>query len=267
VDSQRGHILLVDDVPENRETLRRRLEKRGFTCDEAESGEACLAAIAANSYDLVLLDVKMPGISGLDTLESIRQQYDALALPVIMVTAHGANDDVATALSSGANDYISKPINFPVALARILSLLERRAATERLRQSEERLALVLRGTNDGIWDWNLETGEIVLSERWYELCGLEPQAAATGAETWLDRVHPDERRRGSTASTLMISPSCVRPLPSTWMASACGWSPSTACATATTPIAGCCCAASPPVTPTAAPVAWPARRPTSPTGN
>jgi diguanylate cyclase (GGDEF)-like protein/PAS domain S-box-containing protein len=192
VDSQRGHILLVDDVPDNRETLRRRLEKRGFTCEEAESGEACLAAIAANSYDLVLLDVKMPGISGLDTLESIRQQYDALALPVIMVTAHGANDDVATALSCGANDYISKPINFPVALARILSLLERRAATERLRQSEERLALVLRGTNDGIWDWNLESGEIVLSERWYELCGLEPQAAATGAATWFDRVHPDD---------------------------------------------------------------------------
>lgn len=192
MDSQRGHILLVDDVPENRETLRRRLEKRGFTCEEADSGEACLAAIAANSYDLVLLDVKMPGISGLDTLESIRQQYDSLALPVIMVTAHGANDDVATALSSGANDYISKPINFPVALARILSLLERRVAIERLRQSEERLALVLRGTNDGIWDWNLETGEIVLSERWYELCGLEPHAAATGAETWLDRVHPDD---------------------------------------------------------------------------
>jgi CheY-like chemotaxis protein len=192
VDSGRGHILIVDDTPANRELLRRRLEKRGFTCDEAESGEACLAAIVANGYDLVLLDVRMPGISGLDTLESIRRDYDALSLPVVMVTAHDANDDVATALSSGANDYISKPIKFSVAIARIVALLEHRAATDRLRQSEERLALVLRGTNDGIWDWNLESGEIVLSERWYELCGLEPQAAATGPETWFDRVHPDD---------------------------------------------------------------------------
>jgi diguanylate cyclase (GGDEF)-like protein/PAS domain S-box-containing protein len=61
-----------------------------------------------------------------------------------------------------------------------------------VRQSEERLALVLRGTNDGIWDWNLESGEIVLSERWYELCGLEPQPGGTGTETWFDRVHPDD---------------------------------------------------------------------------
>lgn len=192
VDSPRGHILIVDDSAGSRESLRRRLQKHGFTCAEADSGEACLAAIAGATYDLVLLDVRMPGISGLDTLESIRRQYDSLALPVIMVTAHGANDDIATALSTGANDYISKPINFPVALARILSLLERRAATERLRQSEERLALVLRGTNDGIWDWNLESGEIVLSERWYELCGLEPHAGATDTETWFDRVHPDD---------------------------------------------------------------------------
>jgi diguanylate cyclase (GGDEF)-like protein/PAS domain S-box-containing protein len=192
VDSQRGHILIVDDTPANRDMLRRRLEKRGFTCDEAESGEACLAAIAANPYDLVLLDVRMPGLSGLDALEGIRRQYDALTLPVIMVTAHGANDDVATALSTGANDYISKPINFAVALARIVSLLDHRAATDRLRQSEERLALVLRGTNDGIWDWNLESGEIVLSERWYELCGIEPQALGTRPETWFDRVHPDD---------------------------------------------------------------------------
>jgi diguanylate cyclase (GGDEF)-like protein/PAS domain S-box-containing protein len=192
VDNDRGHILIVDDTPENRDMLRRRLEKRGFRCDEAESGEACLAAIAANAYDLVLLDVRMPQLSGLDVLESIRRQYDALTLPVIMVTAHGANDDVATALSCGANDYISKPINFAVALARIGSLLEHRAATERLRHSEERLALVLRGTNDGIWDWDLESGEIVLSERWYELCGLEPQPLGTRPETWFDRVHPDD---------------------------------------------------------------------------
>jgi len=192
LDNERGHILIVDDLASNREGLRRRLEKRGFSCEEADSGEACLAALATHPIDLVLLDLHMPGVSGLETLEAVRRQFDALNLPVIMVTPQGAHDEIATALSHGANDYITKPINFAVVVARVVSLLERRLAVTRLKQSEERLALVLRGTNDGIWDWNLETGEIVLSERWYELCGLEPQSGATGPETWFDRVHPDD---------------------------------------------------------------------------
>lgn len=192
MDGERGHILIVDDAATNREILRRRLEKRGFTCEEADSGVACLAALAAHPVDLVLLDLEMPRVSGLETLEAIRRQFDALNLPVIMVAPHDAHDELATALSLGANDYITRPVNFAVALARVVSLLARRAAVARLRQSEERLALVLRGTNDGIWDWNLESGEIVLSERWYELCGLEPQSAATGPDTWFERVHPDD---------------------------------------------------------------------------
>jgi len=116
-------ILVVDDHPDNRELLLRRLEKEGFRALGAESGREALSRIGKGGISLVLLDVMMPEMSGLEVLQSVREAYSAAELPVIMVTAKSQSEDVVEALGQGANDYITKPLDFPVALARIQAQL------------------------------------------------------------------------------------------------------------------------------------------------
>ena len=108
---------------------------------------------------MVLLDRQMPVMSGFDVLQSIRTRYSSSQLPVVMVTAMHDSRDVVQGLTLGADDYIAKPIDFGVLLARVETQLARKRVEERLRESEERYALAARGSNDGLWDWKLDTGE------------------------------------------------------------------------------------------------------------
>jgi diguanylate cyclase (GGDEF)-like protein len=121
-------LLLVDDDAMNRDALSRRLTGAGYTVLVAESGYQALDIVDAQRVDLVLLDVMMPGMSGVDTLRRLRQQRSVADLPVIMVTAKTGSDDVVEALELGANDYVTKPIDFSVALARIRTQLTARRA-------------------------------------------------------------------------------------------------------------------------------------------
>ncbi len=123
-------ILVVDDVELNRSMLSRRLERKGFQVDTAEGGREAIARIGAAAYDLVLLDIMMPEVSGYDVLQEVRKTRSALELPIIMATAKDQGEDIVSAFKLGANDYIVKPIDFPVALARIETQLSRKRAME-----------------------------------------------------------------------------------------------------------------------------------------
>lgn len=124
-------ILLVDDNPENRDMLSRRLERQGYRITLAEDGYQALSQMQRASYDLVLLDVMMPGINGFEVLAQLRKTHSPTDLAVVMVTAKGESQDVVQALQLGANDYITKPVDFPVALARIQTQLGLLAAARR----------------------------------------------------------------------------------------------------------------------------------------
>ena len=126
----RRRLLIVDDVRDNRVLLRRRFERRGFEVVEAESGLTALDLIDAESFDLVLLDIMMPGIDGIETLKRIRKQKSASQLPVIMVTGKTATENMVEALQLGANDYVTKPVDFAVALARVEVQISRKRAEE-----------------------------------------------------------------------------------------------------------------------------------------
>jgi diguanylate cyclase (GGDEF)-like protein len=121
-------LLLVDDEAMNRDALSRRLARRGYTVLTAESGAAALEMVGAHRVDAVLLDVMMPGMSGLETLRRLRESRSVSDLPVIMVTAKDRTEDVVEALDLGANDYVTKPIDFPIALARIRTQVTARRA-------------------------------------------------------------------------------------------------------------------------------------------
>ena len=104
-------LLVVDDVAENRDILVRRLERRGYMTEQAVDGQSALDAISSQTIDLVLLDIMLPDMSGLEVLQKIREFASRLALPVIMVSAKNESFDVVEALNLGANDYITKPID------------------------------------------------------------------------------------------------------------------------------------------------------------
>ncbi len=126
-------ILVVDDNVDNREVLVRRLSKLGFQISEADGGRAALMVVETDMPDLVLLDHMMPDMNGLDVLKILRGQRSLMELPVIMVTALVSEDVAVAALAAGANDYITKPISFPILLARVNAQLSRMSAESDLR--------------------------------------------------------------------------------------------------------------------------------------
>lgn len=139
-DAGKRRLLIVDDIRENREILRRRFERHGFRATEAGGGVEALALIERETFDLVLLDMMMPDLCGLDVLARIRAKHAPGLLPVIMVTAKSQSEDVVDALNRGANDYITKPVDFSVALARVITQLERKRAEEKIQQINEELS-------------------------------------------------------------------------------------------------------------------------------
>jgi class 3 adenylate cyclase/CheY-like chemotaxis protein len=132
-------LLVVDDNELNRDMLSRRLGSRGFKVAVADGGAAALEMIEKQDFDLVLLDVMMPGLSGIDVLKRLRERWPESDLPVVMATARDATEDVVEALHLGANDYVTKPLDFAVVLARV----ETQLALRRQKLEIKRLAEVL----------------------------------------------------------------------------------------------------------------------------
>ncbi len=190
--TQPATLLIVEDDPKVREVFSMRLKVAGYSILTAENGDEAVKVIEQNHLDLVLLDIEMPGMSGLDVLKIVRQQYSAALLPVIMVSGSSTSDAIVKALNLGANDFVPKPIDFPVALARIRTQIFRRRAEEAMRESEERYALAVLGANDGLWDWNLKTNDFYFSPRWKSMLGFEEHEIGNKPEEWFDRIHPDE---------------------------------------------------------------------------
>ena len=140
--SVRPRLLIVDDISDNRTILTRRFQRRGFDVVEAECGLTAIELIDKESFDLVLLDVMMPGMDGIETLKRIRSENSASALPVIMVTAKSESTNIVDALELGANDYVTKPVDFAVALARVNTQISRKRAVERVALANEELRKV-----------------------------------------------------------------------------------------------------------------------------
>lgn len=132
-------LLIVDDSDLSRGAFKLSLEREGYAVEAAANGEEALKLIEAQKFDIVLLDIQMPGIDGYEVLNRIRKKYISTELPVIMVTGRDGSADVVRALESGANDYVAKPINFPVALARIRTQLLHKRSVEILKENEARL--------------------------------------------------------------------------------------------------------------------------------
>lgn len=194
-DGDHAKILIVDDELVNRLVLCRILSQRGFAVQQAENGREALHLLLSEDFDIVLLDLAMPELDGLQTARLVRQARNKIQLPVIIVTSNENREQVVEAFRCGANDYIKKPVDPEIVIARIESQLQLKRAQEALQESEERYALAAQGTNDGLWDWNLHAGTVFYSARWKAMLGLSDSVPLNAISDWFERIHTEDQAR------------------------------------------------------------------------
>ena len=135
-----GRILVVDDNQSNRELLERQLTREGHRVVAAEDGRGALEMLEAGEFDLVLLDLIMPGLNGFEVLSRIKADARLREIPVIMVSAFDDADSMIRCIGAGAEDYLAKPINSVLLKARITTCLEKKRLRDRERLHLEQLA-------------------------------------------------------------------------------------------------------------------------------
>lgn len=129
MNDNKTRILLVDDEASIRRALRTTLQELGFETIEASRGEEALLLVRSQSFDVVLLDLNMPGIGGMSTLERLRAAYPRL--PILILTVRDEEQDKVDALERGADDYITKPFSMRECVARIRTAVRRAKAPDR----------------------------------------------------------------------------------------------------------------------------------------
>ncbi len=129
--AQTAHVLVVDDNEANRDLLRRRLERQGYTVAVAEDGSRALELIETQSFDLVLLDIMMPRMNGYQVLEALKSNSARNYLPVLVISALDDIDSVVKCIELGAEDYLPKPFNPVLLKARISACLEKKRLRDR----------------------------------------------------------------------------------------------------------------------------------------
>jgi diguanylate cyclase (GGDEF)-like protein len=138
-DGDRARVLIVDDHEDNIELLRARLEAWGFATESAGDGEEALKRIDESPPDLILLDVMMPNIDGIEVARRVKGNRSLPFIPIIMQTALDATENKVEGLEAGADDYITKPIDFAELKARVNSMLRIKRLQDALEERERQL--------------------------------------------------------------------------------------------------------------------------------
>lgn len=125
-------VLVVDDSEDNAKLLEYDLNDDGFDVLMALSGDECITTAATKRPDLILLDMRMPGLNGLETLDKLKGFPETADIPVIIISATSADDTIIKALDLGASDYVSKPVVYPILAARMRTALRVKQATREL---------------------------------------------------------------------------------------------------------------------------------------
>jgi PAS domain S-box-containing protein len=206
-------LLVVDDTPDNLRLLSTMLSEHGYKVRKVISGKLALRVVSVAPPDLILLDINMPQIDGYQVCQALKADPKTSDIPIVFLSALDDISDKVKAFALGGVDYITKPFQSEEVLARIKNQLtlralqkqlherntrlqeeiaERQRTEAALRASEERWQLVLEGNNDGIWDWNIKTGETFYSTRYTAMLGYAEGEFGDRYEAWVSHTHPDD---------------------------------------------------------------------------
>jgi PAS domain S-box-containing protein len=192
--SERATILLADDNADMRDYVRRLLAPR-YQVEAVGDGKEALAAIARRKPDLILTDIMMPRLDGLQLLARLRANPETSTLPIILLSARAGEESRVEGMQAGADDYLIKPFSARELLARVESHVRmarfRSQATDNLRESEARFRHMADNAPVMIWVTEPDASCTFLSKSWYDFTGQTPDTGLGFG--WLDVVHPDDR--------------------------------------------------------------------------
>lgn len=190
-------VLLVEDDAGDASLVRHML--RGCTGPRfdvalADSLAEMRRQLVAAAPDVLLLDLSLPDSRGLKTIQAGRQA--AGALPLIVLTGYDDTEFALKSLDAGAQDYLVKgAFNADVLIRSIRYAIGRARLEQRVHDAEERWRFALEGSGDGVWDWNMQSGEVQFSQRWKEMIGYREDEIANRLDEWEKRVHPNDLPR------------------------------------------------------------------------
>jgi len=184
-------ILIVEDRNADFLMVQRHLKKNGLAalCSRVDRIDGLKEALDSKRWDLVLTDYNLPQLNFQESLNLLLT--DIPEVPVIMVTGTLGEEKAVEILKQGVCDFVLKENLARLVPAILRSLKEKRELKGRYR-AEERLTLAMQGANDGLWDWNLATGDLFFSPRWKSMVGYADKEMANSYDSWEELVHPED---------------------------------------------------------------------------
>ncbi|MBF0290906.1 MAG: diguanylate cyclase [Nitrospinae bacterium] len=200
-----GKILIVDDEAGALKLLKEILTAAGHEVRPFNNGELALRSIRAEAPELILLDIRMPGMDGFEVCRRIKEDERLKDIPVIFITAATDMEDKIKAFQAGGIDYITKPFQKEEVVTRVKthvalnrSMLQLKQIAEDLSKSEESLKMAQGIAHLGHWEWDVNTGQFAWSEETYRILGFEPERQMACYDAFMQSVHPDDKERVAT---------------------------------------------------------------------
>ena len=193
VSQKNPAVLVIDDDLTTLLLAQRSLENAGFNALLAKNGQEGLEMFEQSHPDIILLDVEMPVMDGIEMCRTLRTLPQGKNIPVIMIT--GLNDlaSIQKAYTVGATDFARKPINWTIVIYRIRYLLRANSVIKALETNKIRLAKAQKIANLGNWDWDIHNNTIIWSDQMYRIFKIDPGTTDFSREIFFNRVHPQDR--------------------------------------------------------------------------
>src|SRR5688500_1857250 len=185
-------VLNVDDNPANRYIRSRALRNAGFEVIEAATGQSAITMAREQHPSLLLLDIKLPDMSGLDVCRQLRRDAWAQRIGIIHISATYLDIETES-LNAGADIYLAEPVEQQELLSAVRTLVRLRRAEDRLVASEERMRLAMEAASIATWDIDVATGSGVWSDQFHALMGYPPGGMQASLAAWLERITPADR--------------------------------------------------------------------------